>query len=195
MSSKSNKLKSWWHRLTKFFKRPKALIASSSYQDTESKPLGNKSRQAIAESFTLSDGYVKENCGFPYYRYQIIGDKKEIEYIIFSSDIINVTLSHLTSILSTTSPNYIVVGYGSDKNRIAKAFLSAIEDLPIKLSKFSKLLLYLSSSPTKSISVEEINNLTIHIVKSDFNGELVWGMGIDPILNDKVKITIIASTD
>ena len=186
--------KPWWQKTAHLFNRFKALIVKSFSQNI-AKLLYMKSTQATTKSHTASDDYDKEDCSFPYHLYQIIGNKKEIENIIVSSDIININLGHITSILSTTSPNYIVVGYGSDKNRIAKAYLSAIEDLPLKTSKISKLLLYLSSSPTQSILVEEINNLTIHIVKSDFNGELVWGMGMDHTLNEEVKITIIASTD
>lgn len=144
---------------------------------------------------TSDDEYSNEKFYFPYSRYEIIGNKKEIEYILSSPSIINITIEHVTSILSLTAPNYIVVGYGSGVDRLDRAFFSAIEELQEKPAVFSKLLLFLSCSPHKPISVEDINKLTINIIRTDFNGELVWGLGTDPDLKDEVKICIIATTD
>ncbi len=87
-------------------------------------------------------------------------------------------------------------GYASGENRITKAIENALNSPLLNTSDVSgasKVLLSLYCSSTHQIKMEEVQQIHDFMRKVGENVQVIWGATFDDELEDRVKITLIAT--
>ena len=89
-------------------------------------------------------------------------------------------------------------GYGRGQNRLTKAIDEALHSPLLNnndIFKATRFLMCISFNPdeTKGLQMEELNEVTEFMNKFRSDVETKWGLETNPELDDKVKVTIVAS--
>lgn len=125
---------------------------------------------------------------------------KSIAEIITNRGLINLDFNDVKTVLKDGGVAIMSTGYGEGEGRVKKAIDDALNspllnDNDIFNSK--KILLSINFSNEKNESsglmMEEMNDVNDFMSKFDSDFEIKWGIGIDPELGKKVKVTILAT--
>ena len=129
---------------------------------------------------------------------------KSIAEIITIHGLINLDFNDVKTVLKDGGVAIMSTGYGEGEGRVKKAIDDALNspllnDNDIYRSK--KILLSIAFSNEKDkdknnnsgLMMEEMNDINDFMAKFGNNFEIKWGVAIDPELDNKVKITILAT--
>lgn len=122
---------------------------------------------------------------------------RSISEIISESCYINVDFQDVKTTLKDSGSAIIATAIGEGKNRISNAIQNALHSPLLKAHDIntSKRLLFKfmcakdSDNPIRAEEITEITSFTSRLSGIDVK----WGIGDDPSLGDKVKITVLAS--
>lgn len=126
--------------------------------------------------------------------YHIYGDIDEIRSIARSYGVINIGVDDIISTLSTTSTNYVTTGNGTGDGRIIVALNKAINKLPVKLQDIERMIVNIWASECKPVVMSEIKAMLERLRYTLPEINLIWGVAVDPDMNEDIKITLIAVT-
>ncbi len=123
---------------------------------------------------------------------------RSISEIISEPLYINVDFQDVKTILRDSGTAIISTGYGEGENRISKAIFDALHSPLLKAHDINtskrlliKFMCYRDSP--NAILAEEINEITQFTSKLPSSIDVKWGIGDNPELGEKVKITVLAS--
>lgn len=122
---------------------------------------------------------------------------RSISEIISESCYVNVDFQDVKTTLKDSGSAIIATAIGEGKNRITNAITNALHSPLLKAHDIytSKRLLFKfmcakdSENPIRAEEIAEITSFTSKLTGIDVK----WGIGDDPTLGDKVKITVLAS--
>lgn len=123
---------------------------------------------------------------------------RSISEIISEKMYINVDFQDVKSILKDSGTAIISTGYGEGEHRITNAIHDALHSPLLKSHDInsSKRLLFKfvcwENSPNP-LKAEEINEITEFTAKLPPSIDVKWGIGDNPEMGDRVKITVLAS--
>lgn len=121
---------------------------------------------------------------------------KAIAEIITKTGYINIDFADVYSIMKDGNVAIMNTGYASGENRITNAINDALNSPLLNTSDVSganRVLLSLYCSNTEQIRMEEIEQIHEFMAKVGDNVQVIWGATFDDNLEDKVKITLIAT--
>ena len=90
----------------------------------------------------------------------------------------------------------ISTGYGEGENRVTKAIQDALNSPLLKnrdVLSSKKLLFNIYINPDMDFKMEETDELTSFISSIDTDVDIIWGMYYDRTLENRVKMTILAT--
>ena len=125
---------------------------------------------------------------------------RSIAEIITNRGLINLDFNDVKTVLKDGGVAIMSTGYGEGEGRVKKAIDDALNspllnDNDIFNSK--KILLSINFCNEKNdnsgLMMEEMNDVNDFMSKFDSDFEIKWGIGIDPELGKKVKVTILAT--
>ncbi len=120
---------------------------------------------------------------------------KGISDIIVGQGVINLDFADVRTIMSETGLALMGTGISTGENRSVEAAQKAIsspllEDISIEGAR--GLLINITGGP--SMTLNEINEATTLIQKEAHDdANIIWGMVIDPTLQEEVRVTVIAT--
>ena len=119
--------------------------------------------------------------------FNVHGDTSELDKIVEHSGMISLDLNDITNTLSASRENYITVGLGAN---IPEAFKSAVDRLPIPISKVEKLIIqfYIGEKQPNMSELSVISN-TLNICNN--NLQLMWGVSKIENLGDDIKVVLV----
>lgn len=124
---------------------------------------------------------------------------QSITDIITIRGVINRDFNDVAATLRNGGTAIISSGYGEGPNRVTAAITDALrspllKDTDIYASKKLLMVLYVSDNPAEHpFNMAETNELTSFIATLHQDVDIMWGLYSAPDLDDKVKITILAS--
>jgi len=121
---------------------------------------------------------------------------KSISEIITETGFIQLDFDDIRNILKDGGTAIVSSGLGEGENRVSKAINNALFSPFLKnndVFKAKKILLQIAFSDIKPLLIKEIDELNNFFGKFGADIGLSWGTGQNPELEDKVKITILAS--
>lgn len=133
---------------------------------------------------------------FPYSDYTIVGEKSEIDRMCKVEDK-KIYIDHqiIEDAMSKECPNYVATGYGSETGRrVMAAFHSALSSLPISESEFTDMVLYMWSSREFVINCHELKEMEDYISANLAHISVIWGIGIDESLGEKIKVSMLTTS-
>jgi cell division protein FtsZ len=121
-----------------------------------------------------------------------------ITEIITIPGVVNRDFNDVDTTLREGGTAIISSGYGEGENRVQKAIEDALHSPLLKNtdifgSKKLLMVLYVSDDPQYPFEMSEANQHTDFVNNIDSDVEVMWGLYRIPGLEDKVKITILAS--
>lgn len=125
---------------------------------------------------------------------------KSIAEIITTHGFINLDFNDVKTVLKDGGVAIMSTGYGEGEGRVKQAIDDALNspllnDNDIYNSK--KILLSIAYASDKSgdsgLMMDEMNDVNDFMARFDSNFEIKWGVAIDPELEKKVKVTILAT--
>lgn len=125
---------------------------------------------------------------------------KSIAEIITIHGLINLDFNDVKTVLKDGGVAIMSTGYGEGEGRVKKAIEDALNspllnDNDVFNSK--KILLSIAFSSEKkeqdSLMMEEMNDVNDFMARFGEDFEIKWGLAIDPELDRKVKVTILAT--
>ena len=125
---------------------------------------------------------------------------KSIAEIITTHGLINLDFNDVKTVLKDGGVAIMSTGYGEGEGRVKQAIDDALNspllnDNDIYNSK--KRLLSIAYASDKSgdsgLMMDEMNDVNDFMARFDSNFEIKWGVAIDPELEKKVKVTILAT--
>ena len=125
---------------------------------------------------------------------------KSIAEIITTHGLINLDFNDVKTVLKDGGVAIMSTGYGEGEGRVKQAIDDALNspllnDNDIYNSK--KILLSIAYASDKSgdsgLMMDEMNDVNDFMARFDSNFEIKWGVAIDPELEKKVKVTILAT--
>lgn len=124
---------------------------------------------------------------------------KSIAEIITVHGLINLDFNDVKTVLKDGGVAIMSTGYGEGEGRVKKAIEDALNSPLLNdndIFSSRKILLSISFSDNKEstngLTMEEMGD--VHNFMSKFNDfEIKWGLAVDPELDRKVKVTIIAT--
>ena len=121
--------------------------------------------------------------------YPIIGDTKELDFILTSEGYINVEMDDIISSLSLTGNNYVTSGIAVT---LVDAFKSAVDKLPITLNKAKRLLIQFVCG-TKHVAMAELSSVSEMLNEASNELSMLWGFATDLSLEENFKVIILLS--
>lgn len=123
---------------------------------------------------------------------------QSITDIITNRGVINRDFNDVDTTLREGGTAIISTGYGEGEHRVTKAIEDALhspllKDTDVYGSKKLLMVLYVSDNPDYPYNVSENHELTDFIARLDPEVEVMWGLYKDSTLDQRVKITILAS--
>ncbi len=125
---------------------------------------------------------------------------RSISEIISEECYINVDMADVKTTLKDSGTAIIATAYGEGEHRISDAINNALHSPLLKahdIMTSKRVLLKLVHAPDKDAErplrtseLDEFTNFTAQLSR-DFN--VKWGVGLDPSLGDKVKLTLLAT--
>lgn len=121
--------------------------------------------------------------------FKIHGDTSELDRIVEHSGMISLDFNDITSTLSPAGDNYIAVGLGAN---IPEAFKSALDRLPITISKVEKLMIqfYIGA---KQPNMSELSDISETLSTCNNNLHVMWGVSKNENLGDNIKVVLLSS--
>lgn len=125
---------------------------------------------------------------------------KSIAEIITTHGLINLDFNDVKTVLKDGGVAIMSTGYGEGEGRVKQAIDDALNspllnDNDIYNSK--KILLSIAYASDKGgdsgLMMDEMNDVNDFMARFDSNFEIKWGVAIDPELEKKVKVTILAT--
>ena len=123
---------------------------------------------------------------------------RSISELITSEGHINLDFNDVDSTLRDGGAAIISTGYGEGEHRVTKAIEDALNSPLLKnrdIFGSKKLLfnIYFSRDAEDEFVMSESNELTKFVSEIDTGVDVIWGVGFDDTLGNKVKITILAA--
>lgn len=123
---------------------------------------------------------------------------RSISELITSDGFINLDFNDVDTTLRNGGAAIISSGYGEGENRVTKAINDALNSPLLKnrdIMGSKKILfnIYFSRNAEKKFQMGEADELTSFMNNIDNGVDVIWGVGFDDTLGDKVKITILAA--
>lgn len=121
--------------------------------------------------------------------FKIHGDTSELDRIVEHIGMISLDFNDITSTLSPAGDNYIAVGLGAN---IPEAFKSALDRLPITISKVEKLMIqfYIGA---KQPNMSELSDISKTLSTCNNNLHVMWGVSKNENLVDNIKVVLLSS--
>lgn len=121
--------------------------------------------------------------------YSAYGDVKELDRIVETTGMINLTKDDIVSVLSAEGENWISVGNGSNLN---DAFNEAINDFPCKIDKINALLIDFRCG-NKQPTMSELSIAQTALAEVNKEVEVTWGITFDELLGEVYQVVLVAS--
>ena len=125
---------------------------------------------------------------------------KSIAEIITVHGLINLDFNDVKTVLKDGGVAIMSTGYGQGEGRVKKAIEDALNspllnDNDVFNSKKILLSITFSSNNDSNpgLTMDEMNDVNDFMSKFSEDFELKWGLALDPDLEDKVKVTILAT--
>ena len=125
---------------------------------------------------------------------------KSIAEIITVHGLINLDFNDVKTVLKDGGVAIMSTGFGQGEGRVKNAIKDALNspllnDNDVFNSKKILLSITFSSNQGKStgLTMDEMNDVNDFMAKFGDDFELKWGLALDPDLEDKVKVTILAT--
>lgn len=122
---------------------------------------------------------------------------KGISEIITVSSYVQIDFKDVNTVMSNSGVALMGCGYAEGENRAAEAVCQAINSPLLNdnnINGAKNILLYISSGSKAEVTMEEIDEITNHILRETGEGaDLIWGAGIDDSLEAGIAITLIAT--
>lgn len=123
---------------------------------------------------------------------------RSISELITSNGIINLDFNDVNTTLRDGGVAIISSGYGEGENRVTKAIKDSLNSPLLKNrdvygSKKVLFNLYFSRDAQEPFVMSEASELTEFMCNFSPEVDVIWGVGCDDSLGDKVKITILAA--
>ncbi|MBP7151313.1 MAG: cell division protein FtsZ [Paludibacteraceae bacterium] len=151
--------------------------------------INNEKLKEIYPDLELSNAFAKADD-------VLTNAAKGIAEIITIPGYINTDFADVYSIMKDGKVAIMNTGYASGENRITKAIENALNSPLLNTSDVSgasKVLLSLYCSSTHQIKMEEVQQIHDFMRKVGENVQVIWGATFDDELEDRVKITLIAT--
>lgn len=151
--------------------------------------INNEKLKKIYPDLELSNAFAKADD-------VLTNAAKAIAEIITVPGYINIDFADVNSTMKNGNVAIMNTGFASGENRITKAIEDALNSPLLntnQVSGASKILLSLYCSPHDQIKMEEVEQINQFMATVGENVQVIWGAGFDENLNDKVKITLIAT--
>jgi len=151
--------------------------------------INNEKLKQIYPDLELSNAFAKADD-------VLTNAAKAIAEIITVPGYINTDFADVYSIMKDGNVAIMNTGYASGENRITKAIEDALNSPLLNtndVSGASKILLSLYCSNTDQIRMEEVEQIHEFMSKVGENVQVIWGASFDDALEDRVKITLIAT--
>lgn len=125
---------------------------------------------------------------------------KSIAEIITNHGLINLDFNDVKTVLKDGGVAIMSTGYGEGESRVKKAIEDAL-DSPLlndnDIFNSRKILLSINFCDEKNdnsgLMMEEMNDINDFMARFSSDFEIKWGVGTDPELGKKVKVTILAT--
>ena len=121
--------------------------------------------------------------------YPMIGDTKELDFILTSAGFINIEMDDIISSLSLAENNYVTSGHATT---LSAAFTSAVGKLPTTLNKAKSLLIQFVYGD-KQVEMAELSSVTEKLNEVSSEMSLRWGIAADSSLDEDFKVIILLS--
>lgn len=125
---------------------------------------------------------------------------KSIAEIITIHGLINLDFNDVKTVLKDGGVAIMSTGYGEGEGRVKKAIEDALNSPLLNdnnVFNSKKILLSITFSSEKKeqqgLMMEEMNDVNDFMAKFGEDFEIKWGLAIDPDLDKKVKVTILAT--
>ena len=125
---------------------------------------------------------------------------KSIAEIITVHGLINLDFNDVKTVLKDGGVAIMSTGFGEGEGRVKNAIKDALNspllnDNDVFNTKKILLSITFSSNQSKSagLTMDEMNDVNDFMAKFGDDFELKWGLALDPDLEDKVKVTILAT--
>ncbi|MDO9154657.1 MAG: cell division protein FtsZ [Paludibacter sp.] len=151
--------------------------------------INNEKLKEIYPDLELSNAFAKADD-------VLTNAAKGIAEIITIPGYINTDFADVYSIMKDGKVAIMNTGYASGEKRIANAIEDALNSPLLNTTDVNgagKVLLSLYCSTTHQIKMEEVQQIHDFMAKVGDNVQVIWGATFDDSLEDKVKITIIAT--
>lgn len=121
---------------------------------------------------------------------------KGIADIITTDGYINVDFADVSSTLRNGGTAIMNSGIGEGEHRVEKAIDNALESPLLNnndIHKSQRILLFFYCSEEKPIKLTEMNEINAFTDKMGDEIEVIWGVAYDNSLDDRVKVTLLAT--
>ena len=126
----------------------------------------------------------------------LLNAAKGISEIVTINGYINVDFADVNTTMRGGGVAIMNSGYGAGEDRITKAIDDALNSPLLNnnnIYKAKKILLNIYTSKTNPVKMNNIGEITAFMKKMGKSIHVIWGATFDESLDDKVKITIIAT--
>ena len=121
---------------------------------------------------------------------------KGIAEIITVPGYVNVDFADVETVMSNSGGAVMGSGYAEGENRAVKAIEAALNSPLLNNNEITgaRSILLNITSGTKEITMDEISEITDYVIASaSKKTTLIWGMGHDQNLEEKIGVTVIAT--
>ncbi len=121
---------------------------------------------------------------------------KSIAEIITMRGKVNLDFADVNTILKDGGVAIMSTGLGEGENRVSKAIEDALHSPLLNnndIFNAKKVLLNVSFCEQTELMMEEMNEVHEFMSKFDKGVEVIWGVAVDDALENKVKITVLAT--
>lgn len=121
---------------------------------------------------------------------------KSIAEIITMRGKVNLDFADVNTILKDGGVAIMSTGLGEGENRVSKAIEDALHSPLLNnndIFNAKKVLLNVSFCQQSELMMEEMNEVHEFMSKFDKGVEVIWGVAVDNTLENKVKITVLAT--
>lgn len=123
--------------------------------------------------------------------YDVYGDITELDAIVESTGFINLDKDDIMGVLSAAGENCVITG---TDNRIDKAFIKAINELPYSIDKITNLLINFRCGNMQP-NMADISKITSFLSDANPDMGVKWGITKDDTLGDSFKVILVASAN
>lgn len=154
-----------------------------------------KRQREDADLETLMKFLGESKATIPYEDYDIIGNVSEIQKIISTPGIINISKGDLLSSLTSSGRNYVTTGFSNEGIALDALLDAVIELRKMTLDSMKKILFNIwVNSKNRKLSSAEMTSIVGYCETEFQDAEIIWGVAHDTTLDiDNIKVTLIAS--